>query len=105
MRLRDIAGRHSEPLDRHIDRSRINQREAQLFPRVITAKQRPYVLDPVLSELQCRTGTGRLVGSSTEKDDFAVTRDLVVAVFQLFGRNSECAGQSSRIGQQVQWVP
>jgi hypothetical protein len=62
-----------------------DERVAAFAPGVQAAFQRPNALDAFLPEEQRHTGAGGFVWSSAVEDDFAVTRQTVVLLFQLLG--------------------
>src|SRR4029077_10825197 len=51
------------------------------------------------------TGAGSLVWSSTVKNDFAVGRQAVILLFQIFGVHAESAGYRMRVRLELHGMP
>lgn len=77
---------------------------AALDPRIESAEQRTDACNPLLLELQRHPGAGRFVGSSAVEDDVAITRNLHVAIFDLFRHQSQCTRDLNRLSIQPRLI-
>src|SRR5260370_17262635 len=69
---------------------------ASFAPRAQPALQRPDAPNPFIPQQERHTGAGRLVGSSTVKDDVAIAGKPIIFLLQLFAIHSE--GPRNRLG-------
>jgi hypothetical protein len=73
-------------------------------PGVQAAGQGPHALKTFLLEPERHTGARRLVWSSTVQDDFAVARNLLVAVIEVLGVEMRGAGDDKRMHPEIHVV-
>lgn len=82
-----------------------NQREPLVAPGKKSTCKGSNFGDSLLSKFERHPGASRFIRSSAVKDDFAVAWNLLMALFKFLWLDTQRAGNRSRIGYVVQWVP
>ncbi len=76
-------------------------RKAFVVPRLKATFQRPHFLDAPSLQQQRHTGAGRFVRSGAKQNDLAVSRNLLVTLFNLVGCQTDRARNRSRRGFEI----
>src|SRR6266849_671815 len=82
-----------------------HKRIASFTPRAQPALQRPDAPNAFIPQQERHTGAGRLVGSSTVKDDVAIARKPIILLLQLFGIHSEGPRNRLGVGLEIDRMP
>ena len=80
------------------------QRQAEFAPAIEAPSQRADTGDSVRFESQRHTGARGFAWSTAVQHDVAIARYLLVAGFELLGREAHSAGQNGALRLDVGWV-